>query len=183
MRTMTITLGLGLNACYATVQPHLAESTEVLAPHAASVTVAGGVGVLGDNCCRNVAAQYVGGLEARVRVGVGAHQEVGVSLLAGAGSPVGNGDPPFAGGGTLSYKIAPVRWLAFIASAGAVDMSSASVVVFSRRSGGNCSAVHRRERHSGLHGRPSIVRRAGLTWRVCNQRIAVHAGRRRDSHE
>lgn len=96
---------------------HLTETTEVVRRGAVVVTPAFGGGGMG-------LAGGVGG-GARVRVGVGALQEVGVEAT---GFYVGNGkrqpgDPPWEGssgafGMKLSYKIAPLGWLAVVGGAG-----------------------------------------------------------------
>jgi len=127
--------------CYPTLPPHIAEGTEVLKPGGVSLTVAGGGAGFDANVSPSAGTQSsavgAGGLEARVRVGVGAKQEVGVSAFLGVGSPSGGSDPPFAAGGKLSYKVAPVPWLAFVADVGAFDHAAASIGVV----GGDLAAI------------------------------------------
>jgi hypothetical protein len=96
-----------------------AESTETLEPGKVGVTVAGGAGAIAA-CCKanNGSPVGFGGGEARLRVGVGGKQEVGVSAFGGVGS---NNPVDGALGGKLAYKIAPVPWLAVVANAGAYD--------------------------------------------------------------
>ncbi len=107
----------------------LAESTTTLRPREVSLTVAGGGAVVGATCCQNVTVGEVGGTEVRARVGIGAHQEIGASVFLGVGTTVGHGDVPFALGGKISYKIAPVPWLAIVAGAGGMDYSASSVAL------------------------------------------------------
>lgn len=133
MRTQLTLLACALltSACYPTLPPQLAESTEVLAPKKVSLTFVGGGAGLADGCCgKSTSSQAVGGLETRIRVGIGNKQEIGASFFGGIGTPVGGGDIPFAAGGKLSYKVAPVSWLAFVANGGVLDVSAASTAVF-----------------------------------------------------
>ncbi|HVY46305.1 MAG TPA: hypothetical protein VHB21_10525 [Minicystis sp.] len=90
-----------------------------------------GAAGLDADCCSKGTAVAAGGLETRVRVGVGAKQEVGGSVFLGMASSAGHGDMPFAIGGKASYKIAPAPWLAFVADGGALVESQASVAIAS----------------------------------------------------
>jgi hypothetical protein len=106
----------------------LAESTHVLAPGKISLTVAAGGAPIAASCCGSTTTVVEAvGTEVRARIGVGLKQEVGVSVFGGAGTAVGHGDIPFAIGGKLSYKIAPLPWLAIVAGGGILDNGSASV--------------------------------------------------------
>ena len=124
-----------LAGCYPTLPPVLGEGTEVLRPGGVSLTAAGAGAAFGANvtqCCAAASATEVGGgLEARLRAGIGAKQEIGASVFLGIGNPYGNGDPPFAAGGAISYKVAPLQWLAVVADAGALDFAAASVGIVS----------------------------------------------------
>jgi hypothetical protein len=119
-------------ACFSTLPPHLGEGTDVLAPGRVSLNVAGGAGSFE---VKDQTGAYdnvsVGGFEVRLRSGIGAKSELGISLFGGIGTPNGGGDPPFALGGKLSYKLAPLPWLAFVVDAGAMDHSVAAIAVFS----------------------------------------------------
>lgn len=124
-----------LLGCYPTLPPVLAEGTQVLRPGGVSITAAGGAAGFGANvtqCCGATSATVAGaGLEARLRAGLGGKQEIGASVFLGIGTPYGNGDPPFAAGGAISYKVAPVPWLALVAEGGALDHAAASVAIVS----------------------------------------------------
>ena len=65
----------------ATVPAPIAEGTEVLPPHAAGVTLAGAGGGFGAFCksTESCSSQLGVGGEARVRLGLRGHQEIGVS--------------------------------------------------------------------------------------------------------
>lgn len=95
------------------------ESTEVLAPGKIGFTLAGGGSAIA-GCCtsNNGSAVGFGGGEARLRVGIGGQQELGVSAFGGVGS---NSPVDGAVGGKIAYKLAPVRWFAIVANAGAYD--------------------------------------------------------------
>src|SRR5260221_9781710 len=96
-----------------TPPPHLAEGTEVLDPGRVSINVGGGATSFETQCCGAKTANEVAvGFEGRLRTGLRYNQEVGLSAMLGGGTNVGGGDPPFGGGGKLSYKIAPLPWLA-----------------------------------------------------------------------
>jgi hypothetical protein len=122
-----------LAGCYPTLPPQLAEGTEVLRPGGVSLNFAGGGAAFATNVSPSMGTSTTtiaaGGLESRVRVGVGGNQEVGASLFLGVGSAYGGGAPPFALGGKLSYKIAPVPWLALVVDAGALGEGSATVAI------------------------------------------------------
>jgi hypothetical protein len=122
--------------CYPALPPQFAESTDVLDARAVSLTVAGGISGLAENCCRSGSnGRVVGGGDVRARVGVGAKQEVGASVFAG----LGDGSPiPSAVGGKVSYKVAPIPWMAVVAGGGAmalIDSSTTAVV------GGDLAAI------------------------------------------
>jgi len=122
-----------LLGCYPTLPPHLAEGTEVLRPGGVSLNFAGGGAGFAANVSPSAGTtsttEVAGGLESRVRVGIGAKQEIGASLFVGYGSSYGGAGAPFALGGKLSYKIAPLPWLAFVADAGALSEGSAFVAI------------------------------------------------------
>jgi len=135
VRTCLVVFSVALVACYPTLPPHLAEGTEVLRPGGASVTLVGGGAGFDANCCAGASSPTSastvggGGFETRVRVGIGAKQEVGGAVFLGLGTASGGGDPPFAAGGELSYKIAPLPWFAVVVDGGALDHAVASVAV------------------------------------------------------
>jgi hypothetical protein len=109
---------------YGALPPALGESTEVLKPHAVGVTFAGGAGGVASTANLNGTAVALG--EARVRIGVVGGQEIGVSGFAGASLA---NTPDFLFGGAISYKAAPLEWLAFVLRAGVIG--DVSVPVFS----------------------------------------------------
>jgi hypothetical protein len=124
-----IALGIASTGCYSTMPPHLGEGTEVLGPGQVNLNVAGGAGY-GERVAGGPNdAQFGAGFEVRSRVGLGAKQELGVSVMGGMGTALGGGDPPFALGGKLSYKVAPLPWLAFVASGGAMDYAVSATAV------------------------------------------------------
>jgi hypothetical protein len=135
MRRLLVPFALLASACtvgYPTLPPHLAEGTEVLRPGGVDVNVALGAGAGGlQDPTGAWATQFGAGFEARLRTGLGAKSEIGASLFAGAGTGQGGGDPPFAVGGKLSYKVAPLPWLAIIAGGGAMDFRVSATAVFS----------------------------------------------------
>ena len=97
-----------------------------------SINVAGGAGSFETK--DNTGAYdntFAFGAEGRVRLGVGANSEIGLGVFGGGGTPVGNGDPPFAIGGKLTYKLAPFPWLAFVVDAGAMNFRVAAIADFS----------------------------------------------------
>ena len=122
-----------LSACYPTLHTPFAEGTEVLAPGKVGLTVVGGGGYAQTNQpgTQPTLGTGFGGLEARVRVGVGAKQELGASFLAAVGTAQSGGDPPFDVGGAITYKIAPVQWFALVADAGVLSVNAASIVTWS----------------------------------------------------
>ena len=135
MRSAIVSVAFLAAGCfngYPTVPPQLAEGTEILAPGSVNLNVAAGAGEAAypDNTGAT-ATQFAAGFEARLRTGIGAKSEIGASLFGGGGTSVGNGDPPFAIGGKLSYKIAPVKWFAIVADGGAMDFRVSSTAVFS----------------------------------------------------
>jgi hypothetical protein len=135
---LTLFAALLATGCYPTLPPHLAEGTEVNEAKQVGLTIAGGGAGFDVNCCgQGSATQAMAGLEARVRVGVGARQEVGASLFGGAGTTIGNGEPPIVVGGKASYKVAPSRWVALIASAGGLSAGVSAVAIF----GGDLAVV------------------------------------------
>lgn len=99
--------------------PAFGESTEVVAPGKVGVTIGGGGGGVACSTCSSTLGL---GAFARVRVGIGGRQELGVSgfgvLTSGSSGGVGA-----IGGGALSYKLGAAPWLAFVANAGAIDQS------------------------------------------------------------
>lgn len=111
-------LGLGLCAalggagCTPVLPMHFAETAEVIAKKEVSLTVSGGGGSASNvnNCC--------GGGAARVRVGVGHNMEVGVEaeVLGTGNSSAGT----VVLGGKVSYKYAPIPYLAILAGVGAM---------------------------------------------------------------
>jgi hypothetical protein len=123
-----LTLAAGCSPLSAIPPFHLAETTEVLAKKEASITAVGGGGGAGLD-------GWGAGGGLRLRVGVGAHQEVGVEGTAmyvdtGARSRTPSpGSAPWIGnslalGLKLSWKVAPLPWLALIAGAGATDTAT-----------------------------------------------------------
>lgn len=162
MRLAGAALVLGCTGCFATVPAPFAEGTEVLKPHATGLTlVAAGGGVAG--LCKapqTCPAQGGVGGEARVRIGLRGNQELGasgygafVATQGSSGSLTSSPSSTFIGGGELSYKIAPVPWLAFVAGAGAMDEADTFVI------GGNVAAVvapylneHGTELYTGARG-------------------------------
>lgn len=98
---------------------HLTETTQVLEARKISFNAIAGVGVMAQE-------GWGPGGALRLRVGVGAKQEVGIegaTIYADTGEPKG-GSPPWIGktstyGAKLSWKYAPLPWLAVLAGAGA----------------------------------------------------------------
>ncbi|HET6279447.1 MAG TPA: hypothetical protein VFH73_00715, partial [Polyangia bacterium] len=97
---------------------HFAETAQVLAPREVGVTVAAGGGSFSWS-------DGVGG-GARVRVGVGHHQEIGGEVtgmhVIDDSSPTPEAPwkgPNTAFAGKLSWKLAPLRWFAVSAAGGA----------------------------------------------------------------
>ncbi len=130
-----------LCGCYPTLPPAFGEGTDVLAPGKVGLTVMGAGGYAATSPPAATPPQPTittggGGLEARLRVGVGAKSEIGLAGYAGIGSAA-SGDPPFSVGAMIGYKIAPVEWLALVANAGIIDFNAASVVAF----GGDLAAI------------------------------------------
>ncbi len=131
--------------CFATVPAPIAEGTEVLPPHAVGLTLAGAGGGLGGFCAagtQSCSTQFGAGGEARLRVGLPGHQEIGVSGIAAfvtsegdASSLSGQPQTNFVGGGEVSYKIAPVPAFAIVLGGGALDEGGTAVV------GGNLSLL------------------------------------------
>ena len=108
-----IALAITLTGCLATVPAPIAEGTEVLPPHAFGVTLAGAGGGLGGICkaTESCPSQFGVGGEARVRLGLPGHQEIGVSGFGAIVTSQGNtsslsGQPQttFVSGGSLSYE-------------------------------------------------------------------------------
>ena len=134
MRHAVLALGLLSAGCFGapTLPPHLGEGTTLLEPGRVSLNVAAGGGAgAGQDVAGKYDAQGGGGFEVRLRSGIGAKSELGISIFGGIGSVIGNGDPPFLLGGKLSYKLAPLPWLAFVADAGAMDFRVSATAVFS----------------------------------------------------
>jgi hypothetical protein len=138
---LLVIASVALAGCYPTLPPHLAEGTEVLRPGGVSLNFAGGGAGFAANVSPSPGTSSttlgVGGLESRVRVGIGGKQEIGAGVFLGVGSATAGGVPPFALGGKLSYKVAPVPWLAIIADGGVLDEGSASVAII----GGDVAVV------------------------------------------
>ena len=122
-------LGLTSSACYSTMPPHLAEGTEVLRPGQVNLNVAGGAGygerVAGESNDAQFGAGFEGAVPRGPRRKAGARRK----RHGWMGTSVGGGDPPFALGGKLSYKVAPLPWLAFVASGGAMDYAVSATAV------------------------------------------------------
>lgn len=118
-----------LCACSSTLPTPFLEGTQVLPPNAIGLTLGGGGGIVGCNQCNAI---YAAGGEARLRVGIGNHQEIGATGFGGAfgsGSSTSQASSSWAYvfGGSISYKVAPVPWLAFVASGGALDQQETAV--------------------------------------------------------
>ncbi|HEY1955521.1 MAG TPA: hypothetical protein VGH28_07910 [Polyangiaceae bacterium] len=135
MRSVIVSLAVLAAGCYngyPTLPPQLAEGTEILAPGSVDLNVAAGAGEAAyPDTTGKTTSQFAAGFEARLRTGLGAKSELGASLFGGGGTSVANGDPPFAIGGKLSYKIAPVSRFAIIVDGGAMDFRVSSTAVFS----------------------------------------------------
>jgi hypothetical protein len=132
LTALVVIAGASSTACFSTLPPHLGEGTKVLAPGSVSLNVAGGGGSFEvKDQTGAFANSTAAGFEVRARVGVGAKSEIGVSMFGGLGTSVGGGDPPFALGGKLSYKLAPLPWLAFVADGGGMSYAVSAVAVFS----------------------------------------------------
>jgi hypothetical protein len=129
MRFALAGFAVALSGCYPTLPTHFAEGTEVLSPGKIGLTVTGGPAGFDTKLRGNHLTEIAGGFEARTRVGVGQQQEIGASVFAGVGAPVSSGDVHIGAGAKLSYKIAPIAWLAVVVDAGVLDLDSASVVV------------------------------------------------------
>jgi hypothetical protein len=137
MRFAAGALALATTGCAATMPAPIAEGTEVLKPHAVGLTLAAaGAGFAGTCGAKATCLSQFGfGGEARVRLGLGGHQEIGASGFGAfvvqqgdTSSLAGQAQTRFVGGGELSYKIAPVPWLAIVAGAGALDENGTPVV-------------------------------------------------------
>jgi hypothetical protein len=138
---LTITLAGGCAPLAAPLPFHLAETATPLSRGELRATVAGG----GGNAIFDGSA---GGGDARVRIGVGARQEIGVEgelLRADTGKPDAKSPrwigKSFAYGLKLSWKGAPTDWFALIVGAGAMSAATGEsagadlAVVFSRPRG------------------------------------------------
>ncbi len=164
MREGVISALLLANAgCFATVPAPFAEGTEVLKPHATGVTLVAAGGGVGGFCgagTQSCPAQGGAGGEVRIRLGLRGNQELGVSGYGAFVATQGNASSltqspatTFIGGGEVSYKVAPVPWLAFVGGAGALDEGGTAVV------GGNLAAIvapytseHGTELYTGARG-------------------------------
>ncbi len=109
----------------------------MLPPHAIGLTLGGGGGIVGCNQCNAI---YAMGGEARLRAGIGNHQEIGVTAFGGAeGSSSSSSQTSsswgYVFGGSISYKVAPAPWLAFVASGGALDQQETAIF------GGDLAAI------------------------------------------
>lgn len=104
----------------------------MLGPRHINVNVTGGVATFeAKEATGTWDNQFAAGFEARIRAGLRGKQEIGASLIGGMGTAVANGDSPFVVGGKLSYKFAPLQWLAFVAGVGAMHYTIATVAPFS----------------------------------------------------
>lgn len=120
-RVPLLALALLTSGCYTAMPPAFGESTEVLPPHAVGMSLVGGGGGLAST--NGFTSQGAAGGEARVRVGVSGNQELGLSGFGGANV----GSSPFVlFGGAISYKGAPVPWLAFVVRAGVMGQGAPS---------------------------------------------------------
>jgi hypothetical protein len=138
LRLLALALCAALAGC-APMSPlvpfHLTETTDVLKPRKFSFNASAGLGTM-------VQEGWGPGGTLRVRVGVGAKQEVGVEggmVYADTGEPKG-GAPPWIGkssayGAKLSWKYAPLPWLAVVAGGGA------SVAATGSAAGGDLALV------------------------------------------
>jgi hypothetical protein len=150
---------IALSGCSPLTAPvpfHLAETAQVLKPGAASVTAfagGGGLGLDGNG----------GGLGLRVRVGVGARQEAGfegTAIHVDTGTHDSN-SPSYVGtswsfAGKLSWKAAPLGWLAVITGVGA------SQSVIGSAAGGDLAVVFSTARALGGWFIPYGGLRAGV---------------------
>jgi hypothetical protein len=138
LKVLLVVAAASSSACYATLPPHLGEGTTILEPGRVSLNVAaGGASFEGKDQSNAYANQTGGGFEVRARTGIGAKSEIGLSVFGGIATPIGNGDPPFALGGKVSYKLGPLPWLAFVADAGAMNYGVSAIAVF----GGDLAAI------------------------------------------
>ena len=139
--TLTLALAAGCAPLTAPLPFHLAETATPLQRGELRATAAGGAGVLGLDGAG-------GGGAARLRIGVGRRQEVGVEgelLRVDTGRP-DDKSPRWIGksftyGLKLSWKGAPTDWFAVIAGAGAMHAATGEsagadlAIVFSRPTG------------------------------------------------
>jgi hypothetical protein len=134
MRLLVAALSIAATGCFATVPAPFAEGTEVLKPHATGVALVAAGGGVGGICKAPATCAGQGGVggELRIRLGLRGNQEIGVS---GYGAFVASSNNTFIGGGEISYKIAPVPWLAFVAGAGGMDENDYAIF------GGNLAAI------------------------------------------
>ena len=130
-------LAIVSTGCFATVPSPIAEGTEVLPTHAVGLTLAAAGGGVGGFCkpTESCLAQLGAGGEARLRVGLPGHQELGVSGFGAFVTSQGNSSAlsqqpttTFVDGGELSHKVAPVPAFAIVAGAGALDEGDTPVV-------------------------------------------------------
>ncbi len=104
--------------------PIFAESAETLAPGKVGVTIGGAAGAAGSfGCGLCSGAPIAEGAFLRVRVGVGARQELGAVAFGALTQSSNGGGVGAIGGGAISYKLAAANFLAFVANAGAIDQA------------------------------------------------------------
>lgn len=111
-------LFLLLSACAPTLPPHFLESSEVLPAKAVGILAGGGFGDMGG---KSFSGQPTWVGEGRVRVGVGARQEVGTSVYGAVSFGEGT-STSHVFGAKLEYKVAPASFLAFVAGAGGLTL-------------------------------------------------------------
>jgi hypothetical protein len=110
--------------CVSTMPTAFGESTDVLAPHQVSLTLTGGGGAMAGTCSGCSGSLEAAGGQARVRYGIDGKQEIGVSGFGVAAFSTEQGSSAIgSGGGELSYKIAPMRQVAFVAGFGFMDLA------------------------------------------------------------
>lgn len=111
--SLALSLGLAAGGCAPTLPPFVtAETADVLPSKAVGVSLAGGGAVLTTDA-RTVGLCCSGG-EARVRVGVGARQEVSV------GAAFASTDDVAAYASRIGWKLAARPWLAVVGGTGGV---------------------------------------------------------------
>lgn len=123
--------------CFPAMPAPIAEGTEILPPHAAGLTLVAAGGGFGGMCkaTQSCESQFGVGGEGRLRLGLPGHQEIGASGFGAfvtsqgdTSSLAGQPESTFVAGGDVSYKIAPIPWLAIVAAAGALDRGGTAAV-------------------------------------------------------